>query len=200
MSRPKREWYPGAVYHVMARGVRRTNIYNNDFDYQTFVEMLKQGLQKFDCELYSYCLMSNHFHFLIKTQYEPLWKLMKWLSHSYAVYYNSVNSYTGHLFEGRYKSCLVKDDGYFLQTSRYIHLNPVKARIVSEPEEYRWSSYGAYMGTGNTGLVKKDDVLNYFKDDKVLRYREFVESEGRYEEEENLVRTDIGETELWLPW
>lgn len=120
----------------MHRGIRRKSIFEEIIDYQVFLELLKRALEHYGCKIHAYCLMTNHIHLLLETGEQEVWKFMKYLSGCYAIYYNHKYLYSGHLFEGRYKSCLVKDDTYFLQTSRYIHLNPVKARIVEHPEEY----------------------------------------------------------------
>ena len=86
--------------------------------------------------LHAYCLMTNHIHLLVETGDMEIGKFMKYLSECYAIYFNQKYFYRGHVFEGRYKSCLVKEDTYFLQTSRYIHLNPVKAQMINYPEDY----------------------------------------------------------------
>lgn len=132
---------PGATYHIMQRGIRRQDIFKNDDDYHVFMSMLKGALEKFQCRLHAFCLMTNHYHLLLETDAIEIWTFMKWLAQNYALYYNSINGYSGHLFENRYKSVLVKDDTYFLQVSRYIHLNPVKAKMVLKAEDYPWSGY-----------------------------------------------------------
>lgn len=95
-------------------------------------------------------------------------------------------------------SCLVKTDGYFLQTSRYIHLNPVKARIVDRPEEYRCSSYITIMDMWNDGIVYPDKTLSYFAEG-AAEYRELVEAKVQFEEDEEAIQTEMKEDEMWLP-
>ena len=141
MARKLRTWFPGACYHLMHRGVRRTAIFEDEMDYQVLLEMLKVSLEKYNCSLHAYCLMTNHIHLLLETNDMEIGKMMKYFSGCYAGYVNQKYHYHGHVFEGRYKSCLVKDDSYFLQTSRYIHLNPVKAGMVKLfpcKTEYIW--------------------------------------------------------------
>ena len=105
------------------------------------------------------------------------------------------------MFESRYKSCLVKEDTYFLQTSRYIHFNPVKARMVTHPEEYLWSSYQTVIGIADDRITEKEKTLAYFSKNSVFYYREFVEDIGyKYIVQEQHIRKMIGEEELWLPW
>ena len=130
----------------MERGIRRQAIYKEESDYQAFISILQSGLEKYGCILHAYCLMTNHFHMLLETSGTDISKFMKHLAGCYARYFNQKYMYQGHLFEGRYKSILVKDDTYFLQTSRYIHLNPVKAGMVENPEDYPWSSYRTILG------------------------------------------------------
>ena len=103
--------------------------------------------------------MTNHIHLLVETGDVEIGKFMKYMSECYAMYINHKYSYRGHVFESRYKSCLVKEDTYFLQTSRYIHLNPVKARMVTHPEEYLWSSYQTVIGIADDRITEKEKTL-----------------------------------------
>ena len=185
----------------MHRGIRRKSIFEEIIDYQVFLELLKRALEHYGCKIHAYCLMTNHIHLLLETGEQEVWKFMKYLSGCYAIYYNHKYLYSGHLFEGRYKSCLVKDDTYFLQTSRYIHLNPVKARIVEHPEEYPWSSYVTMIGLGDDKITQCRETLAYFPGNNMNRYREFVEDfSHKYIVQEQEIRKSIGEDELWLPW
>ena len=101
----------------MERGIRRQAIYEEEGDYQVFMVIVKQCLEKYGCVLHAYCMMTNHFHMLLETSDTDVSKFMKQIANCYAVYFNRKYNYQGHLFEGRYKACLVKDDAYFLQTS-----------------------------------------------------------------------------------
>ena len=129
----------------MERGIRRLEIFQDEFDYQVFLEILKKESEQKKCNIHAYCLMTNHFHLLAESQNVEIGKFMKSLAGKYAMYYNHRHSYKGHVFEDRYKSCLVETDEYFLQTSRYIHLNPVKAKMTEHPEDYKWSSYRNFI-------------------------------------------------------
>lgn len=201
MARRKRIWYPGAIYHLMERGVRRQVIFQDDFDYAIFMELLRSELAHNQCILHAYCLMSNHFHLLLETGELEVGKFMKALAGKYAMQYNHRHSYKGHLFEDRYKSCLVETDEYFLQTSRYIHLNPVKAKMVEHPEDYNWSSYRAILGIRDDKIAERDKTLRYFGEKGVFGYREFVEDSWRkYTIREDEIKNSMGENELWLPW
>lgn len=123
------------------------------------------------------------------------------MSECYAMYLNHKYSYRGHVFESRYKSCLVKEDAYFLQTSRYIHLNPVKAQMTNYSEDYPWSSYQTMIGLSDDRITEKKKTLAYFPKNSIFRYREFVEDIGhKYIVQEQQIRKMMGEDELWLPW
>lgn len=126
--------------------------------------------------MYCYCLMSNHVHLQIATDDTEIWTIMKKINWSYSKYFNKKYDKVGHLFQNRYYSDIIEDDAYLLQTSKYIHLNPVKAGIVDQPIKYPWSSYGVYMGVYKNSLIHEDDTLVYFQYDRSL-YKEYVESE-----------------------
>lgn len=201
IARKQRVWFPGAIYHLMSRGVRRKDIFADTMDRQVYLEILKTSLKKYGCILHAYCLMTNHIHLLLETGSIETGKVMKYISGCYAMYYNSKYKYRGHLFESRYKSCLVKEDGYFLQTSRYIHLNPVKAGIIEYPENYQWSSYRTMIGLADDRITEKMKTLSYFPGNSVLRYRNFIEDIGhKYIVQEREIGKSIGEDDLWLPW
>ena len=185
----------------MSRGVRRKDLFTDDMDRQVFLELIKESQKRFGCTLHAYCLMTNHIHMLLETGNMEVGKYMKYLSGCYAMYYNSKYNYQGHVFESRYKSCMVREDGYFLQTSRYIHLNPVKAGMAEHPENYLWSSYRTMLGLADDRITERRKTLAYFQGNSVLRYQDFVEDIGhKYIVQEREIRKSIGEDDLWLPW
>lgn len=201
IARKQRVWFPGATYHIMERGIRRQEIYKEESDYQAFLAMLKSSLEKYECILHAYCLMTNHFHMLLETSKIDISKFMKHLAGCYALYFNKKYMYQGHLFEGRYKAVLVKDDTYFLQTSRYIHLNPVKAGIVENAEDYLWSSYRTMIRMNNDKITQNSRTHAYFGKNSVMGYRRFVEDIGqKYVIKDDSVRGSEKEEDLWLPW
>ena len=177
MARKLRTWFPGAFYHLMHRGVRRVAIFEDEMDHQVLLQIIKTSLSKYNCWLHAYCLMTNHVHLLLETGDIEIRKFMKYMSECYAIYYNHKYGYRGHVFESRYKSCLVKEDAYFLQTSRYIHLNPVKAQMADYPEDYLWSSYRTMIGIADDGITEKKKTLAYFPKNSIYQYREVC---GRY--------------------
>ncbi len=131
--RKNRVWYPGATYHVMKRGIRRLAIFKEETDYEVFLLLLKKAIKKYGCKLHAYCLMTNHVHILLETSEYEIGKPIREVAGNYALYFNQKYNCNEHLFEGRFKSGIVTDDEYFLQSGRYIHLNPVKAGMVSYP-------------------------------------------------------------------
>lgn len=176
MAKKKRIWYPGAVYHITNRGNRRADIFRDEEDYQVYLSILQQTMDRYSYILYSYCLMTNHIHLQLETKDVEIWHIMRNINLLYTKYFNNKYNYIGHLFQGRYKSEVIESDSYNLETSRYIHLNPVKAGMVGNPIEYKWSSYGIYMGQKKSDLVNEHKILSYFKGNSRRLYREYVES------------------------
>ena len=210
MPRKPRIWYPGAIYHVMSRGNRRTNIFKEPEDYIQFLEFLKIIQSTFPFKIHAICLMTNHFHFQIETKDVELWKIMQRILTLYAGYFNNKYSYNGHLFQGRYVSCLIETDQYFLEVSRYIHLNPVKAKMVTQPQEYIYSSYACYhpkalssslfKGTLSlySSILDTSRTLAYFRGDK-SKYEQFVKDGLNKNNEDEQIRKDIREDEFGEP-
>jgi len=163
MSRKKRTWYPGAQYHVMTRGNRRGDLFRKNEDFMSYLEIAKNIKQRHPFELYAFCLMDNHVHLQIRTREIALWKTMHLINTLYSKYFNQEYSLEGHVFQGRYHAVLVETDSYMLETNRYIHQNPVKAKMVKYPSEYRWSSYAEYLDLENS-LVDVDVFLKGFRD------------------------------------
>jgi len=160
----------------VTRGNNKQNIFLAKEDYWQFMNYLRRVHEKYPFDLYSYCLMSNHVHLQIATKDTEIWTIMRGINWSYSKYFNAKYDKVGHLFQNRYHSEIIEDDAYLLQTSKYIHLNPVKAGIVDQPAKYPWSSYGVYMGITKNTLIHEDDTLAYFQYDRTL-YKRFVESE-----------------------
>ena len=146
MVRPLRIEYPGAVYHVTARGDRREPIAHDDGDRELFLRILGQALERFDAQAWAYCLMGNHYHLVLHTREANLSRLMRQVNGVYTQAFNRSRSLTGHLFQGRFKAILVDSDSYLLEVCRYVDLNPVRAGMVERPDAYRWSSYRALAG------------------------------------------------------
>lgn len=147
MARPLRIEFPGAVYHVTARGDRREDIFVDDVDRTTLLALLAQAAERFDAVALSYCLMSNHYHLVLHTRQANLSRLMRHLNGVYTQRYNRRHDKVGHLLQGRFKAILVDRDAYLLAVCRYVELNPVRAGMVSQPSDWAWSSYRAHVGS-----------------------------------------------------
>lgn len=142
MARLPRFVIPGQPQHVIVRGNNRSEIFCADADYQFYLEKLQLAIDKHDCEIHAYVLMTNHVHLLITPQTEDgLSKVMQMLGRYYVQYYNYTYQRTGTLWEGRYKATLIDSEAYLLTCMRYIELNPVRAGMVEHSSEYPWSSY-----------------------------------------------------------
>ncbi len=161
MARAIRIDFLGALHHVIIKGNRGGDIFYNAKDREKFLSRLSLLIKRYDFTLYAYCLMDNHVHLLIETGSTPLSKLMGELLTHYVQGFNKKWNKKGHLLGDRYKSILVDKKQYLLVLARYIHLNPVKAKIVALPEEYPWSSYKEYISVPH--LVSPSLVLSYFK-------------------------------------
>lgn len=146
MSRPLRIEFPGAVYHVTSRGDRREPIFEDDADRAELLAVLGQALDRFDAGVLAYCLMGNHYHFVLHTRQANLSRLMRHLNGVYTQNFNLRHGKVGHLLQGRFKAILVDQDAYLLEVCRYVELNPVRAAMVDEPGRWPWSSYLAHTG------------------------------------------------------
>ena len=131
-------------YHIVNRGVEQRITYEEQEDFETFLIMLCCACKIYGVQLHGYVLMSNHYHLLIETTQENLSKFMKHVNASYAIYFNKKYKRSGHLWQGRFKSWYITDEAYLYTLISYIHNNPVKAKIVDKPEQYRQSSYLAF--------------------------------------------------------
>lgn len=146
MARSLRIEYHGALYHVINRGNANEKIFLNNRDREKFLEYLEVAVSRFSLIVHSYCLMDNHYHLLVETPEANISQAVHWLNASYAVYFNIKRNRSGHLFQGRFKAFLVNAEEYLHVLSRYIHLNPVRAKLAAKPEDYKWSSYNALIG------------------------------------------------------
>lgn len=138
--------YPGAAYHIYARGNRRRDIFLDREDRVRFVRYLEECCQRQELLLHAYCLMTNHYHLLLETVRPNLARSMHLLNGRYARCFNHRHELTGHVFQGRYGAILVQKQGYLLDLARYIALNPVRAGVVDRPEDYDWSSFRTEIG------------------------------------------------------
>lgn len=179
MARSLRIEYPGAFYHAINRGNANGPIFLNDRDREKFIEYLEAAVDRFSLIVHSYCLMDNHYHLLVETPDANISKAMHWLNVSYAVYFNIKRNRKGHLFQGRFKAFLVNADEYAQVLSRYIHLNPVRAKLTQKPEDYRWSSYNALIGkVEEPEWLETNYLLGHFHKTRkkaILLFRKYCE-------------------------
>ena len=193
MPRKAREKSESGIYHIMLRGINRQDLFEDDEDRQKFIDTIAFYKKKGGYKIYAYCIMSNHVHLLIEEEKEPFSLIMKRISSSYVYYYNWKYCRCGHLFQERFKSEIVENDNYFLTVLRYIHQNPIKANIIKNPQEYKWSSYNEYLD--GSKIVDDDFVLSIFSENKTAAIQRFIsfndkESEDKCLENEVNKRVD----------
>ena len=153
MARALRLSFENAFYHITARGIRKENIFYSDKDKKVFLDKINETFNKYSFVLYAYCLMDNHYHLFIKTPFANISQGMHYLNTSYANWFKAKHKLTGSIFQGRYKSILVDEDSYALVLSAYIHLNPLRAGMVDNIEDYPFSSFLDYIGKRNPFIV-----------------------------------------------
>jgi putative transposase len=186
MSRKPRIHLPGGLYHVISRGNQRQDLFLSEIDLKRFLSFLSEYKIRYSFRLYAYALMKNHIHLLLEVGEISLSKIMQSILFRYTRYFNRRYEKIGHLFQGRYKAILCDKDAYLLELVRYIHLNPVRAKVVTGPEGYPWTGHLGYLGKAKDGLVDEDFVLGQFGRHKSLarrKYREFImeEVDGEHE-------------------
>ena len=162
MARKPRIEIPGGLYHIFTRGNNRKRIFRSHDDYLKFLAFLGIQKAKRPFYLYAYCLMPNHVHLLAEMIDDPLSRVMHGLLTAFSQYHNRKYKKVGHLFQGRYKAILCQTDQYLAELVRYIHLNPVRAKMIARPEDFEYSGHRAYLGLDRSGLVDVEPVLRHF--------------------------------------
>ncbi len=178
MARPLRITFEDALYHITARGNEKRKIFLSKADRERFKDYLRDVCEKYGFILHAYVLMDTHVHLIGQTPLANLSQVMHYISGSYTTYFNRKRGRSGHLFQGRYKSILIDKDAYLMELSRYIHLNPVKVHMVERPEDYPYSSYGAYLNPDEKDIVSTDLILSMAspkRKESSFHYRRFVE-------------------------
>lgn len=176
MPRQARIKGENSVYHIIQRGNERKSIFGSDDDKSRFLDTLKKMKEKYNFLIYAYCIMDNHVHLIINDNGNDISKLIKSINISYAFYYNYANKRCGHLFQDRFLSEMVIEDSYLLQVSKYIHNNPVKAKMVRKAMDYEWSSYKIYTGEMEDihELVEVNKVLVLISTIKSTAIKEYI--------------------------
>lgn len=190
MARPLRIEYPGAFYHITARGNERKDIFRDERDRERFLAYLETAVVRYKAVIHVYCLMNNHYHLLMSTPGGNLSQIVRHINGAYTVYFNKRHHRFGHLFQGRYKAILVDADEYAGELSRYIHLNPVRAGLATLPEGYPWTCYMNYIGRKKAAWWQTTDwLLRYYgksPEEAKREYRAFVEAKIGVSEESPL--------------
>ncbi len=175
MARPLRIQFENALYHVTSRGNEKSFIYVDDQDRFIFIELLARVVEQYSWILYAYCLMGNHYHLLVRTPKANLSRGMRQLNGVYAQRFNNRHQRVGHLFQGRFKAILIKDEDRLLTVARYIVLNPVRAKLVENPKDWRWSSYRDTAGLGrHPSFVDTDWLRSSFSEDMESAAKQYI--------------------------
>jgi len=181
MSRPLRIQYPDAWYHIMNRGRRGDEIFEDKDDYTAFITLLKELVENYNVKISAYSLMPNHYHLLVQTPDGNISRSIRHLNGVYTQRFNRTHHYDGQLFRGRYKSILVEGDSYLLELVRYIHRNPLEAGLMENLQKYPWSGHKGYLSNAKKwDWLYKDYILSFFGGNKpecIRRYRQFVSKE-----------------------
>lgn len=178
MSRPLRIELAGGLYHVTSRGDRREDIYGCDEDRAVWLRILGQVCECFNWRCHGFCQMTNHYHLVVETVEANLAQGMRQLNGVYTQHVNRVHQRVGHVFQGRYKAVMVEKESHLLELARYVVLNPVRAGMVSEAEQWPWSSYGAFVGLASAPpWLDVDWTLSQWGAERAqaaLRFMDFV--------------------------
>ena len=176
MGRKRRTWFHGAKYHITSRGNRKSSLFYDDEDRTKYLRLIKETKDTFSFTLHAFCLMTNHTHLQLETSDTSPTIIMSHLNTKYAKYFNKKYEYSGHVFEKRYGAELLDSLDYEFDVSKYIHLNPLKAGLVDELEDYPWSSYNAYVNGEASQLVDTKHLLSYFPSPASQHYEEYVKT------------------------
>ena len=194
MPRAPRLHVPGGLYHVVLRGNHQQAVFDREADYHAFEHILARALRRYDARVHAYCWMTNHIHMLIQVGETPLGRLILRIAGRYARTVQRRLKTTGHLFEKRYYPVLVDADAYLLGLLRYIHLNPVRARMVEHPRDYPWSSHGHYAGLRVDSLLTPHPLVWALGNTPFAReaaYAELVRAGINLEQQDGLTRSAL---------
>lgn len=188
MTRPLRIEYPGAVYHVTSRGNEKKAVFKDALDRENFLNTLQQVNKRYNWLCHAYCLMTNHYHLLIETPDANLSLGMRQLNGVYTQLFNKRHKRTGHLFQGRFKGILIQKDSHLLEVCRYVVLNPIRAGMVENPQQWKWSSYRATAGQEKSHpSLTTNWVLGQFSGKRKMAKRKYSQ----------FVNGEIGEKSIW---
>ena len=168
---------PNSVYHVMMRGNNRQNIFYGEAYYHYFLKLFSDSAKKFDHKVLAYCLMTNRVHLMLHIKESPLSAIMQNVNFRYARWTNHHRKRVGHLFQARYAAIEVSNESYLIHLCRYIHLNPVKAKMVKDPACYQWSSHLFYKLSLAPPWMDLTKVVQSIKQKTGLNYSELISSD-----------------------
>lgn len=177
MARPLRILFKNAYYHVMNRGAARCPTFSRPEHGNLFLALLEDSVARFGLEVLCYCLMSNHYHLLVKTPHANLDRVMRHIDGVYTQRFNRLGNRDGPLFRGRYKAIVIDSENYLISASRYIHRNPIEAGLCKALKQYKWSSYKAYLGeVPKPKWLSIDEILNHMPQQDARCYQDLVEN------------------------
>jgi putative transposase len=178
MGRPMRIQSPDVIYHVTIRGVRRLRVYEDPLDYRKFEALLGMVVSKRRWAVHAYCQMPNHNHLVLNTPEADISEGMCWLNGVYARWFNERHGYSGHVFEARYHTELVRSNVHLLNVASYVPLNPVRAGLCESPADWPWSSYRATIGRDQKPWLSPWLLAQFGRDaaEAAIEYERFVES------------------------
>ncbi|MFH0839566.1 MAG: transposase [Candidatus Omnitrophota bacterium] len=185
MSRSGRVLYDGAIYHIINRGHNKQGLFKDKSDYMAFKEIISSYKAKFSFKLFNYCIMRNHFHFLLRIlKAKDLPHVMQSISQAYARYHKRKYHNVGYLYQARYKGILIEKDEYLLECARYIERNPLRARIVKDLSAYPWSSYNYYAKGKEDAIIDRNilyDGFGHTEEERQREYTKYIETPRPYE-------------------
>ncbi len=188
MPRTPRKKSKTGIYHIILRGINRQSIFEDDYDKEKLLETLLRYKEICEYNIYAYCFMNNHFHLLLKEGKEPLKQIMRRIGGSYVYWYNHKYDRVGNLFQDRFKSEPVESDSYLLTVVRYIHQNPLKAGLIKNIKDYKWSSYNEYIEDNieMKKLIDRDFILNIFNENHAAALQLFITFNNYYTDDKCL--------------
>lgn len=185
MSRPLRIEFPGAWYHVMNRGRRREDIFLQPADYATFLNIVRESVERWNVKVAAYCLLSNHYHLLLQTPEGNLARCMRHINGVYTQHFNRTHQQDGQLFRGRYKAVLIEADSHLLEVLRYIHRNPLGANLDRQLEDYPWSSHRGYVSCAKQwDWLERETLMAMLTAKKSQRKQAYLDFVAQSEPEE----------------
>ena len=196
MPRKRRSESCTGIYHVMVKGINKEKIFNQNREKSYFKKIILKYLENYAVDIHGYCIMSNHAHFIIRAEIQTLSYFMAAILAEYASYYNYKHNRNGHVFQNRFNSECIENEGYYWACLRYIHINPVKAKMIQKMERYKYSSIGEYVNCTNILICKKATELFREKFNSVQKFLEFHEYLGEevyidVEDELEILRTEV---------